>query len=987
MDWGLAKVLHRTAPAAAEGPATEAEMVSTLRTAAGEPGSQAGAVLGTPAYMAPEQARGQVDRLDERSDVFGLGAILCEVLTGQPPYVARDSWQVRLQAARGDLADAHRRLQASGAQPELVGLTRRCLAADPAERPPDAGAVAREVSGYLASVAERLRAAEVAAARAAARAEQERKARRLTLALAVAVLGLVVLGGGGWWWWQQQQDRRQARAQAAHRHVAEALHQAAAFRQQARWADARAVLQQAADRLDEDAADELRERLAQARADLALAAKLDGIRLGRAALVEGKLVPSAAAANYARALSAQGLNVLGGDPEEVVAQIQGSAIRAHLVAALDDWALVEPKRRKLRRLLAVARRADPGRLKDQLRDLKVWDDRKRLLRLARAAQGDRLSPALSATLVGLLAKVKEDPLTLLHRAREQHPGDFWLNFTLANALSVRGQRERALGYYRVALVLRPESTIVVNNLGTALYEQGQLTEAVKAYRRAIALDPKFPLAHTNLGNAFSRQGKLPKAVKEHRRAIALDPDLALAHNNLGVALHEQGKQTEAVKAFRRALALDPELAAAHNGLGNALAKQGRLTEAVKELRRAIALDSKDPKAYYNLGLARKAQGRLAAAVQAYRSALALDPNLVHAHNGLGNALKAQGQLSEAAREYRRTLALDPKLAVAHFNLGLVLDKLGQLPAAVKEWRLAVALDPKHALAHYSLGNALARQDQLPAAVKEWRRALALDPRYAPAYASLGLALYKQGQLTEAVKELRRATALDPKDAAAHVTLGVALLQLGRFTEARRALRRCLRLLRADDPLRPLVSQQLLQCRQLVALDRKLTAVLKGEGKPEGPAEQLSLALLCQRYKQRYAAAAGFYAAAFTAQPEFAADLRSGYRSQAACCAVLAAVGQGKGAGQLSAREKAQWREQALSWLGADLELWAKQVQSAKPPDRQAAQQALTNWQQGPDLAGVREPAALAKLPKAERQEWIKVWAEVDALLKRTGGAK
>jgi hypothetical protein len=72
----------------------------------------------------------------------------------------------------------------------------------------------------------------------------------------------------------------------------------------------------------------------------------------------------------------------------------------------------------------------------------------------------------------------------------------------------------------------------------------------------------------------------------------------------------------------------------------------------------------------------------------------------------------------------------------------------------------------------------------------------------------------------------------------------------------------------------------------------------------------------------------------------------------------------------------------LSWLGADLALRAQQVQSDKPPDRQAAQQALRHWQKDSDLAAVRDPKALAKLPAAERQEWTKFWAEVADLLKK-----
>ena len=164
MDWGLAKVLPRGGvvdDAQAGKQDRQETVIATARSGSDEPDlSHAGSVMGTPSYMAPEQARGEIDRVDERADVFALGSILCEVLTGEPAFLGRSPGEILRKAALGDTADALARLDGCGADAELVALARDCLAREPEDRPRHAGAVAERITAYLAGVQERVRAAE-----------------------------------------------------------------------------------------------------------------------------------------------------------------------------------------------------------------------------------------------------------------------------------------------------------------------------------------------------------------------------------------------------------------------------------------------------------------------------------------------------------------------------------------------------------------------------------------------------------------------------------------------------------------------------------------------------------------------------------------------------------------------------------------------------------------------------------------------------------
>jgi len=193
MDWGLAKVLTNRAAKWDEDEEETRSDVSPLsdpRTGTDGSDTMTGALIGTTAFIPPEQAAGAKSQIDCRSDVFGLGAILCVILTGKPPYVGPD---LKLQASRGKLDDCWRRLDACGAEGELVALAKRCLAADSADRPSDGGEVAREIAIFRRRSEERARRAELERVRSWAKSVERTNRRHWLRWLSVAIIAILAI--------------------------------------------------------------------------------------------------------------------------------------------------------------------------------------------------------------------------------------------------------------------------------------------------------------------------------------------------------------------------------------------------------------------------------------------------------------------------------------------------------------------------------------------------------------------------------------------------------------------------------------------------------------------------------------------------------------------------------------------------------------------------------------------------------------------------
>jgi serine/threonine-protein kinase len=444
MDWGLAKVLPRGGKAArGDRPPPDETVVATLRSQGDSELSQAGSVLGTPAYMAPEQARGETDRVDRRADVFALGSILCEILTGRPAFTGGSAREILTTAGRGDTGDALARLADCGADADLLALARDCLAADPADRPTDAGIVAARMTAYLAGVQERLREAELARAAEAARAREaeakaaaERRARRLTAALAATVLVAAGLVGAGWRWVELQQIERARRAtDRVNQALREAtrlrgLAQGAAVGDTAPWAVAASAAERARDLLEpgvepglrrhvEDLAGELAGEQKQAEADAdaerrdrRLLDTLVEIRSAEADDRGGRSTDTA----YAEAFRAAGYDAAGRPVAEVAAAIRSrpSAVAVALAAAIDDWTAIrrEKGRAGAAALTALARAVDPDPWRDGLRDALDRPDRQARLatlrKLADTAPFEALGP-VSLHLLGRALSGAGDP--------------------------------------------------------------------------------------------------------------------------------------------------------------------------------------------------------------------------------------------------------------------------------------------------------------------------------------------------------------------------------------------------------------------------------------------------------------------------------------------------------------------------------------------------------------------------------------------------
>ena len=768
-----------------------------------------GALVGTPEYLSPEQAEVNNQDIDTRSDIFSLGVLLYELLTGSTPLTRKRVKEAALlellRVVREEEAPRpSTRLSSTNELPsisaqrqtepakltrlvrgELDWIVMKALEKDRNRRYETANGFAADVERYLADEP-------VLACPPSAAYRLRKFARRHKGRLAAAGLGLLLLAaaGGGLGWLARDRAARQRDAEGK---ILEALHAAEpGLRAGSPWDPALvSAAQYIAAQLDSGVVGpKVHDQVEQFQRDVRMLRELDEIWL-RKAEFNGKDMFDVGGTDtrLLESFRRYGIELGASDPIEAANRVQNSAIHEALLAGLDGWAQIKLEKGADRAWLrAVVDAADDSAWRRAFREAALAKDSQKLKELAGKPDATEQPPTVINWL-GLVMRdtgMTNESIAVLKRAQLRHPDNFWLNYNLGQVLTWgRGPKgaAEAVGYLRAAVAIRPTSAEAGSLLGLALEQAGDIDVAIGVYKQAIAIEPKYTNSYGNLARAQLALGKFDESLAVCSKIIELDRNYFWAWFHRGVAYRGLGQYDKSLADFNQAVTLSPSNISAWQERGNTYAALRQYDKAVADYSKVLELDPKLAWALITRGGYYRELGQNEKALADYSKAIELDGTNAAAWITRGDTLGWLRRSDLALPDFTKAIEIDPRNAWARASRANTLLVLGRYDEALADCDKAVELDPKYAWGWACRGNVLRAMGRYDKALADGSRAVELDPKFSLAWISRGQAHAALRQYDKAVADLSRAIESRPWVPGARIARGSAFYALQQYDKA------------------------------------------------------------------------------------------------------------------------------------------------------------------------------------------------------------
>ncbi len=261
------------------------------------------------------------------------------------------------------------------------------------------------------------------------------------------------------------------------------------------------------------------------------------------------------------------------------------------------------------------------------------------------------------------------------------------------AYAENDDNERAMADCSQALELDPQEARGYNCRGEVYFYKEDYERAMADFSKAIELEPQEVLAYYNRGNTYAWKGDYERAIADYNKAIELDPQYANAYFGRGVSYSWKGDYDQAITNYNKALELDPQNAEAYNYRGHAHFYKEKYEQAIADYSKVIELEPQNAWGYRNRGTAYDYKGDYERAITDFGKAIELDPQFTSAYVGRGNSYSGKGNHDQAIVDYNKALELDPQDALVYHNRGRSYYEKGESQKALADFQNCLSLDP------------------------------------------------------------------------------------------------------------------------------------------------------------------------------------------------------------------------------------------------------------------------------------------------------